>query len=140
MPQEKSAGVIIFRKDGNETFFLLLRAYTWGQWNFSKGNIESGENEKEAALREAREETGLNNFNIIEDFKEKIEYYYKKRGETVHKEVIYFLAETDETDIKLSFEHKGYTWLNFKQALNLVSFDNSRELLKKAKKVIDQVK
>lgn len=140
MPQEKSAGVIIFRKDGNETFFLLLRAYSWGQWNFPKGNIESGENEKEAALREAREETGLNNFNIIEDFKEKIEYYYKKRGETVHKEVIYFLAETDEKDIKLSFEHKGYTWLNFEQALNLVSFDNSRELLKKAKKVIDQVK
>jgi 8-oxo-dGTP pyrophosphatase MutT (NUDIX family) len=140
LPQEKSAGVIIFRKDGNETFFLLLRAYTWGQWNFPKGNIESGENEKEAALREAREETGLNNFIIIEDFKEKIEYYYKKRGETVHKEVIYFLAETDETDIKLSFEHKGYTWLNFDQALNLVSFDNSRELLKKAKKIIDQVK
>ena len=140
MSQEKSAGVIIFRKEDNETLFLLLRTYIWGQWNFPKGNIESGENEKEAALREAREETGLNNFNIIEDFKEKIEYYYKKRGETVHKEVIYFLAGTDEKDIKLSFEHKGYTWLNFEQALKLVSFDNSRELLKKAKKLINQVK
>lgn len=132
MPQERSAGVVIYRIIDNEPFFLLIR-YGWGHWGFSKGMIESGESELEAAIREATEETGLLKFRFIESFEEKIEYFYIKERKTIHKEVIYFLAETKENDVILSFEHSEYEWLNFSKAKERLSFENDKRILKLAK-------
>lgn len=131
MLQEKSAGVVVFRRVGAKECFLLLR-YGFGHWGFSKGNIEEGETEKETAIREAEEETGLTELKFINDFREEIEYFYKKKGETVHKKVIYFLAETTKTDVKISYEHDEYKWLAFDEALKQLSFHNDKKTLKRA--------
>jgi 8-oxo-dGTP pyrophosphatase MutT (NUDIX family) len=114
MPQERSAGLVIYRIIDNEPFFLLIR-YGWGHWGFSKGMIESGESELEAAIREATEETGLTKFRFIKSFKEKIKYFYIRERKTIQKEVVYFLVETQENDVVLSFEHSDYEWLSFNQ-------------------------
>lgn len=135
MPQERSAGLVIFRMDGGEPSFLLLH-YGWGHWGFPKGNIEPGEAEKEAAIRETEEETGLSSFRFVDDFMEKIEYFYRKEGKTIHKEVVYFLAETEERDVKVSYEHRGCEWLKFDEALSQLSFDNDKEILRKANEAI----
>ena len=135
MIQEKSAGLVIFQKNNGELQYLLLH-YSHGHWGFPKGNIEFEETEKAAAIREAIEETGLRSFRFITDFKEQIEYFYRKRGETIHKQVIYFLAEIEEGDVKLSFEHIGYKWLTFDEALNLVYFENDKKVLWKANDLI----
>ncbi|UCH02294.1 MAG: NUDIX domain-containing protein [Candidatus Bathyarchaeota archaeon] len=132
---EKSAGLIIYRLDNCEAYFLLLR-YGWGHWGFSKGIIESGETEIKAAIREAKEETGLNNFKIIDNFKENIEYFYRKAGETIHKKVTYFIAKTEGINVKISFEHTGYEWLRYEKALQRLSFENTKMILRKAKKTI----
>jgi 8-oxo-dGTP pyrophosphatase MutT (NUDIX family) len=132
---EKSAGLIIYRLDNGETCFLLLR-YGWGHWGFPKGIIESGETEMKAAIREAKEETGLNNFNFIKNFREKIEYFYRKAGNTIHKEVIYFIAKTEEINVKISFEHTEYRWLRYEKALQQLSFENAKLILRKANKAI----
>jgi 8-oxo-dGTP pyrophosphatase MutT (NUDIX family) len=138
MLQERSAGMVIFRKDEDNLHYLLLR-YGWGHWGFPKGIIEEGETEKEAAIRETKEETGLSVFELIQDFKERIEYYFRKSGRTVHKEVVYFLAETPQTAITLSLEHSGHQWLSLNQAMTRLSFENDRRVLKKANRMLNQV-
>ena len=76
MAMERSAGGVIFHGG----LYLLLK-YGWGHWGFVKGNIEKGETEEEAFFREAEEEAGLprNTLKIIDGFKEKISYFYKKK-------------------------------------------------------------
>ena len=139
MPQEKSAGLVLFRREGKALLFLLLN-YGWGHWGFPKGNIEAGETEKEAAIREVEEETGFNSYRFIDKFREGIDYFYRKQGEKVHKEVLYFLAKTEERTVRLSYEHQGYKWLEFSQALNQLTYDNDKKILMKAKKLIEKSK
>ena len=137
--KETSAGAIIFRMDGKakKPRYLLLH-YGSGHWDFVKGHIEGNETEKEALRREAEEESGLTDLKIIPGFREKISYFYKKEGETVPKDVIFFLAETAaaEKDVKLSFEHSGYDWLEFGEAVKKVTYGSSKDVLKKAGKFL----
>lgn len=134
---EKSAGLIIFRKEGSRIKYLLLH-YDAGHWDFPKGHIEAGESETGAALRELKEETGISDAKVISSFREKISYYYRREGKTVYKEVIYLLAETKTEKVKLSFEHKGFEWLPFEEAVERVTFKNSKEVLKKADRFLAQ--
>jgi 8-oxo-dGTP pyrophosphatase MutT (NUDIX family) len=130
MPREISAGAVIFRRDG-ETRFLLLH-YGAGHWDFVKGNVEEDEGEKETVLREIREETGIEDAVFLEDFKEKISYFYKREKKTIYKEVIFYLAETKTEEIRLSYEHIGYDWLKYEDALQKLTYKNAKDVLKKA--------
>ncbi|RLG58590.1 MAG: diadenosine tetraphosphate hydrolase [Candidatus Hydrothermarchaeota archaeon] len=127
---EKSAGVIIFRSD-EEIKYLLLK-YGYGHWDFVKGNIEKGENEIETIIRETKEETGIEDLKFLKGFKEKISYFYRKGKDLVYKEVVFYLAETKEKKVRLSYEHEDYCWLPFEKALEKITFNNSKKLLKKA--------
>ena len=72
--EERSAGVILFNKI-NEIEYLLLK-YPSGHWDFVKGNIEKGEKDEETIIREAYEETNINDIEVYNGFHELIEYYY----------------------------------------------------------------
>jgi len=48
------------------------------------------------------------------------------------KIAIFLLAETKTEKVKLSYEHKDYGWLDYKEALNRLTFENSKEVFKKA--------
>jgi hypothetical protein len=50
----------------------------------------------------------------------------------VHKEVIFYLMETNTKTISLSFEHVGFIWLSYPQAIERLTFKNAKALLKKA--------
>ena len=130
MKKESSAGAVIFRKN-KETKYLLLH-YEAGHWDFPKGNIEEGETDKDTIKREVKEETSIEDIKIIKNFKEKLHYFYKLKGELISKEVIFYLAGTKTAKIKLSFEHIGYKWLPFKEAVEKLSFKNAKDILKKA--------
>jgi 8-oxo-dGTP pyrophosphatase MutT (NUDIX family) len=141
MPKEKSAGAIIFRKEENKIYYLLLH-YQSGHWDFPKGHIEKGESDEQTIKREIEEETGIKDIKIIPGFKEYIKYFFKKsyglKGEArkkapfVFKIVVFYLAETKTKDIKISFEHIGYKWLEYEDALKQLTFKNAKEILKKA--------
>ena len=105
-------------------------------WGLVKGLMEEGEDEKETAERELKEETGITKFEF-QDFKHKITYYYKKNKDTVYKEVTFFLAFTSQKEIKISNEHNGYKWADFEEAYKLVKFKNTREVLKEARDYIN---
>ena len=134
MLTERSAGTIIFRR--NKQIKYLLLHYEAGHWDFPKGNIEKGETERTAAKRELKEETGIVDGKFIERFKERIKYFYRKKGKLIFKEVIYFLIETKTKKVKISFEHKDFKWLNFDKAMRQLTFKNSKRALEKANKLI----
>ena len=136
MIEERSAGAVIFNENDGLTNFLLLN-YPEGHWDFSKGNIETGELPLDTVRREVSEETGINNIRIFPSFKKKIVYYYRRNAGLVHKEVIYFLARTLTLDVTLSHEHTNYLWLDLEKALNKVTYRNSKSTLKDASKFLD---
>jgi 8-oxo-dGTP pyrophosphatase MutT (NUDIX family) len=130
MPKEKSAGAIVFRREGKEIKYLLLRkSFEKDYWDFPKGNIEKDEDEKETVLREVKEETRIDDGKIIDGFKEKISYVYRREGKTFFKEVVCFLVETKTKDVKISWEHVTYEWIDFQEAFKRMK---SKELIKKA--------
>jgi 8-oxo-dGTP pyrophosphatase MutT (NUDIX family) len=145
MPFEKSAGAVVFHHGPDGKIEFLLLEHRAGHWNFPKGLIEKGEQLQETAMREVKEETGLKNLNLINGFKETIRYFFRvkydyqvkergfKMGQAVMKFVTYFLMESKEKDVKLSFEHVGFEWLEFDEAMaRLKKLKNMQPVLKKA--------
>jgi bis(5'-nucleosidyl)-tetraphosphatase len=133
--QEKSAGAIIFRSENSKIKYLML-LYRAGHWDYVKGQIEHDESEEETVLREAEEETKLMDLEIVQGFKERIDYTYKAGDKTITKDVVFYLAETQTTKIVVSVEHKDYKWLEFDKALKQTTYKTSKDVLKKANKFI----
>jgi bis(5'-nucleosidyl)-tetraphosphatase len=128
--REKSCGAIVFVKNV-EVNYLLLH-YEAGHWDFVKGNVEPSESERDTVIRELREETGIVDAQFIDDFKEKIEYFYRRQGTTIHKEVVFFLIEAHTEKIELSYEHVGYDWLDYQRAMEKLTFKNAKDMLQNA--------
>lgn len=131
MPFEKSAGAVVIREN-EEPKYLLLH-YKGGHWDFVKGNIEEGESEKETVLRELEEETGIDEAKFIEGFRETINYVYRRNKQVFYKEVVFYLLTTKQKKVRISFEHQGYDWLPYEDAMKRLTFKNARQLLEKAK-------
>ncbi|MFQ5969706.1 MAG: bis(5'-nucleosyl)-tetraphosphatase [Nitrososphaerales archaeon] len=139
MKEEHSAGAVLFREN-SETLEYLLLHYHAGHWDFPKGNVEKGEGELDTVRREVKEETSINSIEFIDGFRKNIEYNYKRNGKLVHKKVVFYLAKTDVKDIKLSFEHKGYGWMNYEQALKRLTYKNAKFTLEAANSFLNKVK
>jgi bis(5'-nucleosidyl)-tetraphosphatase len=116
-----SAGVIPVRWSGDHWLYLMLRAYQY--WDFPKGKTEAGETPLEAALREVKEETGLErlDFRWGYDFFETGPY---ARGKVAR----YYLAETQDIEVILGIvpalgraEHHEYRWMGYKDAYRVAS-------------------
>lgn len=131
MFNEKSCGAVVFLKN-SEVNYLLLR-YEAGHWDFVKGNVEPNESEKDTVIRELKEETSIVDAHFIDGFREKITYFYRRQGNTVHKEVIFFLIEAHSGKVELSYEHVGYNWLDYQQAMKTLTFKNARDVLQNAR-------
>ncbi len=145
MPREKSAGALIFRKIHNVPHYLLLQ-YQSGHWEFAKGHIEQGETEEQTVVREIQEETGITDLKIIPGFKQYIKYFFRNNYELkkedklkapwIFKLVVFYLAETQTEDVKISDEHIGFAWLPYEEALKKLTFKNAKNLLKKANDIV----
>jgi len=148
----KSVGaVIFFRSPENQIEYLLLNhGDTWEKsveyWNFPKGTMKKGELEKETAQREIEEETGLVDLKFVPKFREPERYFCRgtkseNLGKLIFKTVIFYLAQIDTKNVKISAEHVGYEWLLYEKALERIKrFKSSQKILKKADKFIyDQI-
>ena len=125
-----SAGFVLFMEQNGQRYYLLLN-YPHGHWDFPKGKIEKGETKHDAALRELNEETGLT-ATIIDGFEQSFDYFFKSDGQTIKKTVYFFIAQTDTQKVTLSYEHIGSAWLGYEQAIERLTYDNAKELLKAA--------
>ena len=134
MPSEKSCGAVIFRRNGAKKYLLLH--YEGGHWDFVKGHVEKGENERETALRETEEETGITDLKFIEGYRESISYFYRRAGRTVRKEVVFYLLETNTQQVRLSREHVGFDWLTYDRAMERLTYKNAKDTLQKAQEFL----
>ena len=135
MPREFSAGVVIYRMENDNPKYLILQ-HERRHWDFVKGNLEKNEKLRDTMIREAMEETGIQDLKFDNGFEKKISYFYRRNGKTVYKEVVFGLAETKTDQVKISYEHIGYKWVNYDEALKTLSYENSRKTIKKAHKKI----
>ena len=141
MKKEFSAGVVVYRTEllnQVPTRLYLLLNYPRGYWDLAKGRIEHGETAKEAALRELKEETGLE-ARLDEGFKEELFYMFKDpQGMLIDKKVTFFLGEAYSKEVHISHEHKGSCWLPYEEAVKQLSYLNARHLLAAAEKFLEK--
>ncbi|MDJ0269583.1 MAG: NUDIX domain-containing protein [Aigarchaeota archaeon] len=137
MIYEESAGAVVFYDSERGPEYLVL-LYDAGHWDFPKGGLEFGESEIDAAIREVREETGLENIQIIEGFRKEIEYMYHKKRDLVKKRVAFYLAKSDTKEVKLSYEHKDFAWLDYENAMRRLTFKTAKDTLAEAHRFLMQ--
>lgn len=138
LPNEHSAGFVLFRDAGRKREYLLLH-YPGGHFDFAKGHIERGETEKDAAVRELKEETGIDDIEWVDGYREKIDYLFRRHGQMRYKDVIFFLAKTRQKKINLSTEHQGSMWLPYPTAYEKLTFENAKNLLRVAEEHLNHI-
>ena len=148
-------GLVVF--DG-EKFLLLHRVLHWKGWEFPKGHVEEGESEEATMKREIKEETGIEDLKIIPGFKKYIKYFFRQyptKNESrvsrfakasqdrakrpwIFKLVVFFVAETETKEVKISPEHTEFAWLPIEEAIAKTTFKNSKKLLKEASDFVEK--
>jgi 8-oxo-dGTP pyrophosphatase MutT (NUDIX family) len=123
------AGGIVFRLNNDTTHYLLIGPSKErpGEWLFPKGHIEPGEERSAAAVREVKEETGVI-ARILEPL-EVSEIQLTKKKVVVQ----YYLMEMISQES--CCEQRRMGWFPFEEAVNLISHEANRVLLKEAEKM-----
>lgn len=132
----KACGMILVSKTKPRKF-LLLHQVT-GNWSFPKGHVEGDENERETALRELKEETGIIEVNFLPLSPIIEEYDFPKDGETWHKINTLFFAETDEVPIVMQEkEISEYKWATFEESLQTFLYEDQKKRMPSINKIIE---
>jgi 8-oxo-dGTP pyrophosphatase MutT (NUDIX family) len=120
-PHRLSAGVVVVNLNQRKLTYLLLRAYR--NWDFPKGLVEAGEEPIDAARREVREETTLDDLSFDWGL-EFVDTGPYNKGKISR----YYIARSAETRVSLPInpelgkpEHHEACWVDYGKALELVS-------------------
>lgn len=131
MKREFSAGGIVFNDKGE----VLVTQHSQNKnWSFPKGHIDSNQTIEEAALREVKEEGGVE--AEIVDKVGYSKYVYTLNGEKIFKVVTYFLMKYisgDPKDHDWEVEEAG--WYTPENALKQLSYSQDKKLFEKALKL-----
>ncbi len=136
-PIEKKAGAVVYSYHEGNIYFAFVHD-VFGYWTLSKGGIEEGENEAEGAIREIKQEMGLT--MKIKEILGRNEYIanHPEKGK-IRKQVIFFLGESEYTDIILEKGTGGLDdakWFALEEIPNLKMYDNMIPLLTKAVEIL----
>ena len=123
MKRVESSGVVILRKEDDDFLVLLMRSHDY--WDFPKGGIEENESKLKAALREVKEETGIEDLN----FKWGKIFYKTETYGRINKTAYYFLAETYTKNVFIENnpltgikEHEEYKWVKLNDAKEMTVY------------------
>lgn len=127
--KEKSCGCMIIKNRK----VLLVYEKNRNFWGFPKGHMEEGENEIQTALREVKEEVGL---EVEIDEQKRYTLNYIIRDEIDKTTVLYLATPKSEEIIMQESEIENIKWCDFDEALNTLTFENWKEMFKKVIKDI----
>lgn len=136
-PIEKKAGAVVYAKKDEKLFFAFVHD-VFGYWTLSKGSIEENESEEEGAVREIKEEMGID--IEIKELLGRNEYIasHPEKGK-IRKQVAFFLAESEYKELKLEENNGGLDgaeWFPVEEIANLKMYDNMIPLLTKAIEIL----
>jgi 8-oxo-dGTP pyrophosphatase MutT (NUDIX family) len=131
-----SAGGVAFRKQDGRIEVALISVGDEGRWQLPKGIVDKGESTEQAAVREVREEAGIDT-EVVERI-DKVEYWYfwNEDGRRVryHKFVYFYLLRYKSGDVRdHDREVNEARWVEIDEAIELLAFDSEKKVLKKAK-------
>lgn len=142
MKREFSAGGIVFKNTSSGPQFLLIKNMAMrdplkSYWGFPKGHLSGGESSKDAAIREVKEEVGLE-VELIDKIGQS-SYVFQVNGEKIFKIVTMFLMKTLQEKILIQdLEIQEAKWLEPQKVLELLSFSNDKKLFRKALELYGQ--
>lgn len=148
---DNSYGIIPIFAHGTEMLYLVVKnARVDGKdfWGFPKGHMEEGEDAVDAALRELKEEAGIDigrSALLPKVLSEK--YSFIRDGSTYDKTVCYRIGRVSSMEVSINASSIGendreiadYAWLPFDQALERITFPESRGVLREAARIIENV-
>ena len=136
MPIKQLAGAVVYSLEDGNIYFALVHD-VFGRWTLSKGKIEPGENPKDGAVREIKEEMGVD--IVIEDELLKNEYVANHPEEgKIRKQVTYFLAKAERKELKLgdSGGLDDAKWFKLQDIQNLNFYNDILPIITKAVTII----
>ncbi|HYX79233.1 MAG TPA: NUDIX domain-containing protein [Actinomycetota bacterium] len=129
-----SGGVVYEREGGSVRVVLAARRTRRGElvWGLPKGGLDEGESEIDAAIREVREETGIE--AVVEEDLGQIRYFYVWEGVRVRKAVRFFLMRATGGDVSNhDDEMEEVRWFPLATAIRRAAFRGEREVLERAR-------
>lgn len=135
---EVSAGGLVLDRLADDARALLISRYDRRNriiWSFPKGHIEPGENDRQAALREVHEETGIV-AEVVERLGE-IDFWFTVEGRRIHKTVHHFLmvavgGELSDSDPEV----ESVEWVPLDDVHSRLAYSDERSLLRQARRSI----
>lgn len=134
--QPRSVQVVIFADTSGERQYLLLRriASHGGFWQSVTGSLEPGETHLQAAVREVREETGIDSaedkfieLGVINNFEIAPQWRQKYAPGVVRNEEVCFGLKVDRCEILIdSREHDAYRWAAYDRSIEMLYWDSSK--------------
>lgn len=138
----ESSGGIVFKKDDGQIYVVLVGVERKGKlaWALPKGLVEEGENPEETAMREVSEEAGVK--GKLLDKVGDVTYWYvdKEEGVRYHKIVHFYLLKFSEgSPANHDWEIKEARWFPIDEAIEVMEYPSEREMMIKAKVMIERI-
>jgi phosphoribosylformimino-5-aminoimidazole carboxamide ribotide isomerase len=125
----RSAGIVPYRQGANGLEFLLLFNLFFEQWQFPRGGVHAGEHDKDCALREFQEETGLSVEKFHEDCEVVLTYTASIRNYEIERTIVYYVAQVGSSEIRLGHEnHCEARWQSVQETWELLTETSPEQL------------
>lgn len=126
--EKKGVYVILYRIANRIIRYIIFkRAEGWTGWELLKGGVEDSELDIETAKREVLEEAGIN--VEVHESKHSTAFYSEKEGKKIKHDMKVFFANINSENIQISKEHSEVKEVAFEEAMNLLTFENTKKLL-----------
>ena len=136
---EKSCGAVVCCQKDNEIMYLLACERS-GYWVFPKGHMEAGESEHDTALREVKEETGLE-VTFVEGFRMLDEHSLAREGRpNTIKQTVYFLAKFEnQMFVPQETEISKIALMDYETAMETLQFESFKQILTQAHRFLNKL-
>lgn len=139
LTNDYSYGVVPVVRGDVDRFLIVKQKKSW---SFPKGHIEGNESTEETVMRELKEETGIENIEIL-DTPKIFESYISESDPNIFKTNEYFIGILEEQEVSIQEnEIYGYKWATYEEAIETFDsepiYSSRKDVLNKAKELLEK--